>query len=45
MYLYQQGFDAGDLGAACAIGWFLMLLVMGVAVLQIRLTRAAQVEA
>jgi ABC-type sugar transport system permease subunit len=44
MYLYQQGFDAGDIGAACAIGWFLMLLVTGVALLQIRLTRAGRVE-
>jgi ABC-type sugar transport system permease subunit len=43
--LYQQGFDAGDIGAACAIGWFLMLLVAGVALVQIRVTRAARVEA
>ena len=45
MYLYQQGFDAGDIGAACAIGWFLMLMVSGVALIQIRVTRAARVEA
>jgi ABC-type sugar transport system permease subunit len=45
MYLYQQGFDLGDIGAACAIGWFLMLMVTGVALIQIRVTRAARVEA
>lgn len=44
MYLYQQGFDLGDIGAACAVGWFLVVLILGVALLQIRLTRAAREE-
>ncbi|MBI2498298.1 MAG: sugar ABC transporter permease [Opitutae bacterium] len=39
MYLYQTGFLAGDLGYASAIGWVLALMLMGVAVLQRRLTR------
>jgi ABC-type sugar transport system permease subunit len=44
MYLYQQGFDTGDLGAACAVGWFLVLLIMGVALVQIRTSGAAREE-
>lgn len=40
MYLYQQGFDLGDIGAACAIGWFLVLLILAIALIQIRITRA-----
>jgi ABC-type sugar transport system permease subunit len=39
MYLYQTGFLTGDLGYASAIGWVLALLLMGIAVLQRRLTR------
>jgi ABC-type sugar transport system permease subunit len=45
MYLYQQGFDLGDIGAACAVGWFLVALILGVAVVQIRVTRATREEA
>jgi ABC-type sugar transport system permease subunit len=44
MYLYQQGFDAGDLGAACAVGWFLVLMIMGVALGQIVAGRAGREE-
>jgi ABC-type sugar transport system permease subunit len=44
MYLYQQGFEVGDLGAACAVGWFLVLMIMAVALFQIRATRAAREE-
>lgn len=39
MYLYQTGFLTGDLGYASAIGWVLALLLMGIALLQRRLTR------
>lgn len=39
MYLYQTGFLVGDLGYASAIGWILALLLMGLALLQRRLTR------
>jgi ABC-type sugar transport system permease subunit len=44
MYLYQQGFDLGDIGAACAVGWFLVLLILGVALVQIRISRAGREE-
>ena len=39
MYLYQTGFLVGDLGYASAIGWVLGLLLAGVAVAQMRLSR------
>jgi ABC-type sugar transport system permease subunit len=38
-YLYQWGFDVGDIGAACAVGWFLVLILMGVALVQLRVGR------
>ena len=44
MYLYQQGFDAGDLGAACAVGWFLVLMILLVALGQILASRAHREE-
>jgi ABC-type sugar transport system permease subunit len=44
MYLYQQGFDVGDLGAACAVGWFLVTIILGVALVQIRVSRAGREE-
>lgn len=34
MYLYQYGFEVGDLGYASAIGWTLALILIGFAVLQ-----------
>lgn len=34
MYLYQYGFEIGDLGYASAIGWSLALLLMGLAAVQ-----------
>jgi len=42
MYLYQQGFDLGDIGAACAVGWFLVVVIFGVALVQIRVSRATR---
>ncbi len=40
MYLYQTGFQAGDLGYASAIGWVLALMLIGVALIQRRLARS-----
>ncbi|MBA3699908.1 MAG: sugar ABC transporter permease [Planctomycetes bacterium] len=39
MYLYQQGFQTGDLGYAAAIGWAFTLMVLAVSLLQLRLFR------
>ncbi|RFC49239.1 MAG: lactose/L-arabinose transport system permease protein [Verrucomicrobia bacterium] len=38
-YLYQTGFRSGDLGYASAIGWLLTLVLVGLALLQRRLTQ------
>jgi ABC-type sugar transport system permease subunit len=38
MYLYQYGFEVGDLGYASAIGWTLALVLMGLTVIQRRLS-------
>jgi ABC-type sugar transport system permease subunit len=42
MYLFQHGFEAGNLGYAAAIGWVLVLMILAVAILQIRSMRATQ---
>lgn len=39
MYLYQFGFETGDLGYASAIGWTLALVLMGMTLIQRRLTK------
>jgi ABC-type sugar transport system permease subunit len=39
MYLYQYGFEVGDLGYASAIGWTLALVLVGFTVIQRRLSR------
>jgi ABC-type sugar transport system permease subunit len=39
MYLYQYGFEVGDLGYASAIGWTLALVLMGLLVMQRLLSR------
>jgi ABC-type sugar transport system permease subunit len=39
MYLYQYGFEIGDLGYASAIGWTLALVLMGFTVVQRLLSR------
>lgn len=41
MYLYQTGFETGDLGYASAIGWSLAILLGGFAVVQQRVARAS----
>lgn len=42
MYLYQTGFEAGDIGYAAAIGWVLVLLIFVIAMAQLKVTRAMQ---
>jgi ABC-type sugar transport system permease subunit len=42
MYLYQQGFETGDLGYASAIGWVLAMILIGCAILQRRLARGEE---
>ncbi len=39
MYLYQSGFELGDLGYASAIGWALAIMLIGLAFIQIRMMR------
>lgn len=39
MYLYQQGFETGNLGMASAVGWMLGIALMGAAAIQIHLAR------
>jgi ABC-type sugar transport system permease subunit len=41
MYLYQTGFETGDLGYASAIGWVLVVMIMGFSLLQLRLGRSS----
>lgn len=45
MYLYQRGFEAGDLGYASAVGWVIAIALMALAVLQRRLARDEEAEA
>jgi ABC-type sugar transport system permease subunit len=40
MYLYVLGFSVGDIGYASAVGWGLVVLIFGVSLLQLKLTRA-----
>ncbi len=40
MYLYQNGFETGDLGYASAIGWTLALGVLIISLVQMRVTGA-----
>jgi len=42
MYLYEQGFVAGDIGYAAAVGWVLVFLILGITLVQIRVTGAAR---
>ncbi len=45
MYLFQTGFESGDLGYASAIGWVLVAFVVAVSYAQIRLTRTFREDA
>jgi ABC-type sugar transport system permease subunit len=42
MYLYQQGFESGNIGYASAIGWVLVFMIFIVSMIQLRVTRATQ---
>jgi ABC-type sugar transport system permease subunit len=44
MYLFQQGFEVGDIGYASAVGWMLVVMIFFVSLAQLRLTRAGQEE-
>ena len=35
-YLYQAGFDSGDLGTAAAVGWILTFIIVAASLVQIR---------
>ncbi len=45
MYLYQQGFDRGDLGYASAVGWVLAVVLFGFAVVQSIISRKSEADA
>jgi ABC-type sugar transport system permease subunit len=45
MYLFAVGWEAGNLGYASAVGWMLVILIAGVSMAQIRLTRALREDA
>jgi ABC-type sugar transport system permease subunit len=38
-YLYNYAFDANDLGLGAAVGWVLTTIILGIALVQIRLSR------
>jgi ABC-type sugar transport system permease subunit len=42
MYLYQVGFETGDLGYASAIGWTLTLILLGFTIGQRLLARSEE---
>jgi len=42
MYLFQVGFQANDLGAASAVGWILVAMILLVAIAQLRFTQAGE---
>ena len=42
MYLYINGFDAGDLGYASTVGWSLALMILLVSLMQLRITGTSQ---
>ncbi len=45
MYLYQRGFEAGDLGYASAVGWVLAIVLIAFAIVQRRLARDEEANA
>jgi ABC-type sugar transport system permease subunit len=42
MYLFILGFTTGDIGMASAVGWLLVILILIVAMIELRLTRALE---
>ena len=43
-YLYDWGFNNGDLGTAAAIGWILAAIIFTISILQLKVTRAYEVD-
>ena len=41
-YLFQMGFEAGDIGYASAIGWALVLIIFLVSLVQLKVARARE---
>ncbi len=41
-YLWSWGFEVGDIGVASAVGWVLVLLILGVTMAQLFITRATK---
>lgn len=37
-YLYNNAFENGDLGTAAAVGWLLVLIILGISLIQIRIS-------
>jgi ABC-type sugar transport system permease subunit len=42
MYLYENGFMTGDISFAAAVGWILVVMMLGVSLVQVRLAGAAE---
>jgi ABC-type sugar transport system permease subunit len=42
IYLFQMGFEAGDIGYASAIGWMLVVIIFLVSLVQLKLARARE---
>lgn len=45
MYLYQQGFDRGDLGYASAVGWVLAVALFAFAIVQSVISKRSEADA
>ncbi|MFK7791012.1 MAG: carbohydrate ABC transporter permease [Phycisphaeraceae bacterium] len=45
MYLYQQGFDRGDLGYASAVGWVLAIALFAFAIVQSVISKKSEADA
>ena len=45
MYLYQQGFDRGDLGYASAVGWVLAVALFAFAIVQSIISKRSEADA
>lgn len=41
-YLYDQGFDSGDLGLGSAVGWVVAVIIFTLSLLQIKLAKVAE---
>ena len=43
-YLYREGYDGGNLGVAAAVGWVLTLIILGINLVQIKLSATMRSE-